>query len=153
MLERGVRFVEVQQDGWDTHADNFRATARLCSELDQSWSALIDDLDSRGLLEETVIVWLGEFGRTPRINAQNGRDHFPQTTPVVLGGGGISAGEVVGQTNNSGTQILGEPATVPDLFATIFTAMGIDPARSFQTAFGSPARATDDGVPIRGLLA
>lgn len=152
LLEVGVPFVEIQQGGWDTHADNFNATARLCGELDRPWAALMEDLDSSGLLDETLVIWMGEFGRTPVINGNRGRDHFPDVTPVVIGGAGVAHGEVIGQTNENGTAIDGERHSVPDLFATIFTALGIKPSTEFPTNFGSMTKATDDGRPIAALL-
>ena len=152
LIESGVRFVEVQHDGWDTHANNFPAVRQLCEAIDRPWAALMEDLKSSGLFENTLIVWLGEFGRTPRINANRGRDHFPRITPVVIGGGGVSAGGVVGRTNKLGTQIESEPFDVADLFASLFAAFGIDPARVFETSFGAPTTATDKGLPIPQLF-
>jgi uncharacterized protein (DUF1501 family) len=152
LLEAGVRFVEVQHDGWDTHSDNFNAVANLCGGIDRPWSTLIDDLQASGLWNETLVVWMGEFGRTPQINADTGRDHFPNVTPVVLGGGGLRGGVAVGRTNATGLEIDGDKVTVPDLFATLMTAMGLDPAYEFRTEFGAVAKATEDGKPIAALL-
>ena len=152
LLEAGVPFVEVHLDGWDTHADNFRESQRLCAQIDGPWSALIDDLTARGLWDDTLLVWMGEFGRTPRVNPQRGRDHFPQITPVVLGGGPIAAGGVIGATNRAGTQIEGDAHAVPDLFATILTALGIAPDTEYTTDFNSPTTATEEGSPIKGLI-
>ena len=151
LLETGVNFVEVQQDGWDTHANNFAETRELCGAIDKPWMALMKDLRSSGLLDETVVVWMGEFGRTPNINAQKGRDHFPAVTPVVIGGGGLAGGRVVGKTNNGGTEIEGDSYQIADLFATIFAALGISPAQSFTTSFDSPAAATNSGKVIAEL--
>ena len=111
----------------------------------------MEDLRASGLLDETIVLWLGEFGRTPNINAQRGRDHFPQVTPAVIGGAGIRGGQVVGQTNRTGTEIQGDPRPVADLFATVFSAMGIDPAAQFTTSFESPTPATEYGKPIGEL--
>jgi hypothetical protein len=152
LLESGVRFVEIHQDGWDTHADNFSKVGELCATIDAPWAALMDDLDAKGLLAETVVLWMGEFGRTPSINAQNGRDHFPRVTCAVLGGGGIAGGRVVGETDRSGGAIAKDPVTVPDLFATLFSAFGVDPRRRFRTEFGGTATLTDNGSPIQALL-
>ena len=152
LLESGVRFVEIQHDGWDTHSDNFNAVASLCGEIDAPWSALLDDLQSNGLWNETLVVWMGEFGRTPQINSDNGRDHFPNATPVVLGGGAIKGGIVVGQTNETGLEIAGDKVTVPDLFATLLTGLGLNPAHEFRTEFGAVALASDHGKPIGALL-
>lgn len=152
MLSAGVRFVEVQLGGWDTHTNNFRECAELCGQLDKPWSALMEDLQASGLLKNTVVLWLGEFGRTPRINAQRGRDHFPLVTSAVIGGGGVSTGQVIGQTNKRGTKIEGDSVSVADLFATLFKAIGVNPEAEFTTDFGSPTTATDDGVVIDQLL-
>lgn len=152
LIESGVRFVEVTHDGWDTHDENFTSVARLCSEIDRPWSLLIDDLKASGLWSETVVVWMGEFGRTPQINANQGRDHFPQVTPVVIGGGGIRGGQVIGKTNSTGLEIVGDKVTVPDLFATLLSSFGIDPAHQFQNEFGAVAPASDQGKVINGLL-
>lgn len=151
LLEAGVNFVEVHKDGWDTHQNNFRETRELCAAIDQPWAALMDDLRSSGLLDETVVLWLGEFGRTPNINAQRGRDHFPQVTPVVIGGGGIQGGQVIGKTNRTGMEIQDNAHSVADLFATVFTAMGIASDTEFTTSFASQTSATDDGKPISEL--
>jgi len=153
LLEAGVQFVEVVHGGWDTHADNFNSVARLCQEIDKPWSVLMDDLQASGLWGETVVVWMGEFGRTPQINANNGRDHFPKVTPVVLGGGGLRGGLAVGQTDATGLEIESGAVRVPDLFATLLTALGIDPAHEFRNEFGAIAPATDNGKPIAELLA
>ncbi len=152
LIEAGVAFVEVRLDGWDTHADNHRQTGRLCQSLDQPWSALLQDLSASGLLDETIVVWMGEFGRTPAINARRGRDHYPQSTPVVLAGGKIGRGNVVGTTDRTGTELAGPRHGVADLIATILDQMGIAPDTEYTTGFGSPTRATDDGTPIADAL-
>ena len=152
LLESGVKFVEVTHDGWDTHQDNFNSVADLCQQVDGPWAALLDDLRAGGLWDDTVLVWMGEFGRTPQINGQNGRDHFPQVTPVVVGGGGIKGGTVVGQADETGQEITDGAITVPDLFATLLTALGIDPQSEFRTEFGAVARASDHGRPVTALL-
>lgn len=152
LLESGVQFVEIAHGGWDTHDNNFSQVSRLCGEIDRPWAALIDDLRSSGLWDETVLVWMGEFGRTPQINGNNGRDHFPGATPVVLGGGGLRGGQVVGATDASGLKITEGETKVPDLLATLMTAIGIDPAHEFRTEFGAVAPATDHGQVIKALL-
>ncbi len=152
MLEINVPFVEVVLNGWDTHSQNFPQTDRLCRTLDQPWAMLLDDLEASGLLDETLLVWMGEFGRTPTINAEQGRDHFPQVTPAVIGGAGIATGQVLGQTTSSGTAIKGDAHHVPDLFATLFTVLGLDPRVEFPTDFGSMTKATDGGKAIAQLL-
>lgn len=152
LLETGVPFVEINHGGWDTHAQNDRNVGNRCREIDQAWAALMEDLSSSGLLDETIVVWLGEFGRTPGINANAGRDHFPQVTPVVIGGGGIAAGEIIGRTDRDGISIEGDNHPVADLFATILAAMGVEAEKEYPTDFGSMTTATDGGSAITGLL-
>ncbi|MCA9176675.1 MAG: DUF1501 domain-containing protein [Planctomycetales bacterium] len=151
LLEAGVRCVEVQLDGWDTHTNNFNATRRLCEQLDSPWAALLEDLDRSGLLAETTVLWLGEFGRTPRINSNNGRDHFPQVTPVALAGGAVRGGQAIGSTDSAGAPA-GQQHSVADLFATLLKSIGLAADFKFTTDFGSPTAATDQGSPIESLL-
>lgn len=151
LLEHGVPFVEAQLGGWDTHVNNFRQVGQLAAAIDSSWSALIDDLQSSGLWDDTLIVWMGDFGRTPVINAQQGRDHFPAVTPIVLGGGCIRTGQVVGRTNRGGTAIDGDAYRIADVAATILSLLGTAPDEEFTTSFGSPTKATDDGNVITEL--
>jgi hypothetical protein len=148
LVERGVPFIEITlggdtSNGWDTHYNNFERVRELSQALDAGWAALMDDLQARGLLERTLIVWMGEFGRTPNINADQGRDHFPQAWTAVLGGGGIKGGQVIGKTSASGEAIEQRPVTVPDLLATICLALGIDPTRSNQSNVGRPITLVD----------
>lgn len=102
LVERGVRYVEVELGGWDTHQNNFETTRSLMATLDPAMSSLIRDLRERGLLESTLVVWMGEFGRTPRINNRGGRDHYPKAWSVALAGGGVEGGQVVGATDIDG---------------------------------------------------
>src|SRR5262249_32446783 len=105
--------------GWDTHQGNFDAVKSLCGTLDPAWATLIDDLRQRGLLDNTVVVWMGEFGRTPRINPQKGRDHFASAWSTVIGGGGIKGGQVIGKTSADGMTVEDRPTSAPDLLATV----------------------------------
>ena len=152
LLDQGVNFVEVQLSGWDTHERNFRNVKRLTATIDRPFAALVEDLKNSGMYEDTVLIWMGEFGRTPNINSRNGRDHFPRCTPVVIGGGPFRTGIAVGATNETGTQIKGEGYRVADLFATIYSAFGIEPDHEFTTSFDSPTTATDSGKMIRELI-
>jgi uncharacterized protein (DUF1501 family) len=151
MLEAGVRYVEVQMSGWDTHVGNFPAVRNLCGRLEPAWLALMDDLKANGMWEDTLIVWMGEFGRTPTINGQSGRDHYPACIPVVLAGGSLG-GRVLGSTGVDGREQTGETHRVADLMHTLMTLLGIDAEGEFTTAFGSPTSATDGGTPIDGVL-
>ena len=144
LLEVGVPYVEVGMRGWDTHDDNFNRVRALSSELDRGASALIDDLIASGLWSETVLIWLGDFGRTPRINARGGRDHFPRVSSVVLGGGPIRAGEVVGASDEDGEAILDRPVSVAELFASVATAIGIDGGEVHTTPEGRPVTTVDE---------
>lgn len=133
LIERGVSVVEVSlSDGlaglsWDSHADNFNQVRRLSEVLDQAWSELLSDLQDRNLLENTTFAWMGEFGRTPAINAQGGRDHFPNAWTCVLGGAGIKGGSIVGKTSDDGMEVVDRPVAAADLLATICRAVGVDP--------------------------
>jgi uncharacterized protein (DUF1501 family) len=148
-----VRFVEVVLDGWDTHQDNFGRTQQLMKALDPAMAALIRDLGERKLLDSTLVMWMGEFGRTPTINGNEGRDHFPQAWSAVLAGCGIRGGTVYGQTDPDGTKVVGKPVNVPDFFATVATALGLDPNKSKDAPSGRPISISNGGAAIRELLA
>jgi hypothetical protein len=154
LVERGVPFVEVALGGWDTHVRNFESVERLCGILDPAWSTLLTDLGDRGLLDTTLVVWMGEFGRTPQLNNQGGRDHFPLAWTTVLGGGSIKGGQVVGRTSSDGSAIEDRPVSVPDFMATICRALGLDPKKQNQSNVGRPIRLADAGAqPIAEVLA
>lgn len=153
LVERGVAFVEVTLDGWDTHQNNFDRVAELSGTLDRAFSTLLADLKSRGLLDSTLIVCQGEFGRTPRINGQAGRDHWPAAWSAVLAGGGIHSGQVVGKTSADGIAPESEPTRTPDLIATVVKAIGIDPMKQNMSNVGRPIRIADPTAkPIKELL-
>jgi Protein of unknown function (DUF1501)/TAT (twin-arginine translocation) pathway signal sequence len=127
LVEAGVAFVEVGHGEYDGHADNFTCHKVAMSCLDPAWSALLQDLEERGLLEDTLVVWMGEVGRTPEINNRAGRDHHIRGWTIVLAGGGIQGGQVYGATDAEGKSVKDNPVTEGDLFATIYTALGINP--------------------------
>src|SRR5262249_49496328 len=129
LVEHGVTFVEVETGSWDTHQDNFERTKTLSETTEKGFAALIGDLKERGMLERTLVVWMGEFGRTPRINGQNGRDHFPRVFSVALAGGGVKGGQVIGASSADGTDIKSRPVTVPDLFCSFCHALRINPRK------------------------
>ncbi len=135
LLEAGVTCVEVSLGGWDTHQNNFPQVEKLSGQLDLALSALLRDLRSRGLLQDTLVLCVGEFGRTPRINGNAGRDHYPRTWSALLAGGGVKGGQVIGATTDDGMEVKDRPVTVPDLFCTLASAFGIDAA---QTNFAGP---------------
>jgi hypothetical protein len=161
LVERGVPFVEVTLNNapgapaaWDTHGQNFEQVKKLCEVLDPAWATLLEDLAQRGLLDTTLVVWMGEFGRTPKINGQQGRDHFPDAWSTVLCGGGIKGGSVHGKTSPDGMTIKDAPVSVPDFLATVAKALGIDPTKQSISNIGRPIRITDAGArPIEGVLA
>jgi hypothetical protein len=153
LVERGVTYVEVSLDGWDTHANNFDTlSGRLLPELDKGMSALVADLADRRLLDTTTILWMGEFGRTPRINQNAGRDHWPRSWSVVVGGGGMKNGQVVGATDKDGVDITDHPIGVMDLIATLTKTMGINLATQYTTPRGRPIKVVDGGQPIKELV-
>lgn len=153
LLESGVPYVEVGMRGWDTHDDNFNRVRALSGELDRGASALIDDLIASGLWSETVLVWLGDFGRTPRVNGRGGRDHFPKLSSVVLGGGPIKAGEVIGASDDDGEDIVERPVSVAELFASLAAAIGVDGGEIHVTPAGRPVTTVDEaGVAMPELF-
>lgn len=153
LVERGVPFVEVTLGGWDTHDNNFEQVRNLSGTLDSGWATLIEDLRERGLLDSTLVVWMGEFGRTPGINPRNGRDHYPAAWSAVLGGGGIRGGQVIGSTSLDGTTVADRPVAVPDLLATICLALGLDPRKQNPSNVDRPIRLVDPTAqPLRDLL-
>jgi hypothetical protein len=153
LVEVGVPFVEVTLDGWDTHKDNFERTKRLMTVLDAGASSLFRDLEERRLLDSTIVVIAGEFGRTPNINGNEGRDHHPKAWSALVGGGGLRGGVVHGQTSADGSAVVDKPVTVPDLLATLATQLGMDPDETVLTPAGRPISLTDKGKPLRELIA
>jgi len=161
LVERGVPFVEVNlagvqgaPAGWDTHGNNFDQVKALSGVLDAGWSTLMTDLRERGLLETTTIVWMGEFGRTPKINQAKGRDHWPNSFAAVLAGGGIKGGSIVGKTSADGATIEDRPVQVIDLLATVCKAVGIDYEKTNASNIGRPIRIVDKTAkPLTEVLA
>jgi hypothetical protein len=152
LVEVGVPFVEVTMGGWDLHQNCFTTLQTKLPELDKAMAALVDDLDERGLLADTVVLWMGEFGRTPRINERAGRDHYARAWSAVAGGGGIASGKVVGATNDDGTQVTSEPHSSEDLMATVCQAMGISLETVFTASNGRPMRIAGGGKAIGELV-
>ena len=152
LVEVGVRCVEVSLDGWDTHLNNQSKSKSLAEMVDAGFSSLIDDLKSRRLLDKTLILWMGEFGRTPKINVLGGRDHWPNGWSVAMAGGGIKGGQVIGSTSRDGLKVMNRPITVPDLFATACHTMKIDHEKENYTSTGRPIPIVNHGKPIRELI-
>jgi hypothetical protein len=153
LVASGVKFVEVTLDGWDTHQDVFGRTKRLMGMLDPAMSGLLAELERRGLAASTLIVWMGDFGRTPSINANGGRDHHPAAWSAVLAGAGVRGGVVHGETDAEGAKVVKDAVSVPNLLATVATLLGLDPADAAQSPAGRPISLTDGGAPVRALLA
>jgi hypothetical protein len=138
LVENGVPFIEVTLGNWDTHNNNFDLVKNLCGTLDTAWGALMADLKDRGLLDTTTMVWMGEFGRTPKINPQKGRDHFANAWSTVIAGGGVAGGKAVGQTSTDGTTVEERPTTSADLLATVCKVLGINPEKTNMSNVGRP---------------
>lgn len=162
LIEEGVSFVEVSLNGvdgvggagWDTHADNFDAVKALCEILDPGYATLMRDLKQRGLLEDTLVIWMGEFGRTPQINDNSGRDHWPGSWSAALGGAGVKGGQVYGATAEDGVEITDNPMSVPNLMATVCNALQIDHMNTNLSNVGRPIPLADhDSEPVAELLA
>ncbi|MCZ6795016.1 MAG: DUF1501 domain-containing protein [Planctomycetota bacterium] len=160
LVERGVPFVTVTDRGWDTHVGLFTrlkegftgGSVGKIPTLDVALSALVEDLDERGLLGETLIVVMGEFGRTPKVNTAGGRDHWPRVFSVVLAGAGVPGGQVIGESDPVGESPAERPVTPADLAYTIYSILGIRPQHEFVTGDGRPVTVNRDGQPIRELL-
>lgn len=152
LVEHGVRYIEVNQGGWDTHNDNRPNVERLTGELDQALSALLDDLHWRGLLEETLVVTTTEFGRTPRLNQNAGRDHHPQAFSYLMAGGGVRGGQVHGATDPRGAAVAENGVRVPDFNATIAYALGLPVDQVITSPSGRPFTIADKGEPLHRLF-
>ena len=152
LVEAGVKFVEVSLDGWDTHQNNFERTKELLNLVDPAFAMLLKDLSERDLLDETIVLWLGEFGRTPRINNNDGRDHHTNGWSTVVAGGGTRGGQVIGGTNEDGSEVVSGAVGVPDLFASLCFALGIDPDEENYSRSGRPIRVANDGSVIEELF-
>jgi hypothetical protein len=159
LVEQGVPFVEVSLSNktslaWDTHNKNFPTVQRLSGILDAAWGTLMEDLKQRGLLDSTLIVWMGEFGRTPKINGEKGRDHYAKAWTTVLAGGGIKGGQVFGKTSADGTTVETRPVSVSDFLATICLALGIDYRKHNNSNVGRPIRIVEKKAqPIQEIVA
>jgi uncharacterized protein (DUF1501 family) len=151
LIEQGVRCVEVTLSGWDSHTNNHETHRKLIQTIDPAFAALVADLRTRELLDRTVVLCGGEFGRTPRINALEGRDHWPHGFSMALAGGGIRGGQTIGQTDPQGSRTVVDPRSVADIHATILSALGIDPAHEEVSPVGRPIKFSE-GTAIRELL-
>jgi hypothetical protein len=156
LVETGVSFVEVNLGGWDTHQNNFERVKNLSGQIDQPVAALVNDLKDRGLLDTTLVVWMGEFGRTPKINAKGdkpGRDHYPKAWSSVLFGGGVKGGQVIGKTDAEGATVTERPVSAMDFMATVTKVLGIDYRKQYETPIGRPIGIADRGAkPVDGII-
>ncbi len=153
LVEQGVPFVEVDLGGWDTHNANFTTLQNnKLPELDKAASALVADLADRGLLEDTAVIWMGEFGRTPRINGNAGRDHWARSWSVLVGGAGMNGGIAVGRTTADGTDVDCEPYSSQDLMATVLKALGVSLDTTFTSKNGRPMKIANSGKVIAELF-
>jgi hypothetical protein len=149
LVEVGVKFVEVTLGGWDTHTNNFDRVKTLSGQIDSPMAALVNDLKARGLLDSTLVIWMGDFGRTPRINnrgAQPGRDHYPRAWSSVMLGGGIKAGQVIGKTDKEGATVIERPISTLDFMATVCGILDIDPKKEYTTSNKRPIKIVDKGA-------
>ncbi|MBI3725755.1 DUF1501 domain-containing protein, partial [bacterium] len=151
LVEQGVRAVEVSLDGWDSHTGNFEAHEKGAKALDPAFATLVRDLREKGLLETTLVLCAGEFGRSPAINRLEGRDHWPRGFSVALAGRGIRGGVVVGETDPEGEKPPKDPVSPGDLFATIYRTLALDPDKQNISPIGRPI-ALAEGKPIEKLL-
>jgi hypothetical protein len=159
LIEAGSRFVTVVDTGWDTHAQIFRelpdsrfAGSGKLPSLDRAYAALITDLRERGLLDSTLVVMMGEFGRTPKLNATAGRDHWPRAGFACFAGGGVRGGQLIGATDAHGEIPADRPVSPPDLAFTLLTLLGVDPMRELRTPNGRPIKTMSEGNFISGLV-
>jgi hypothetical protein len=154
LVESGCRFIGIDHGSWDTHVDNFTSHEKaLAPPTDQALSALLIDLDDRGLLDETLVVMMGEMGRTPRINANAGRDHWSQCQTVIMAGGGAPRGTVVGASDKTASYPTTEPIGIADLLRTVFHLMGIDASKIYYTPVGRPVPIVSGGKVVNELIA
>src|SRR3954447_3287009 len=153
LVEAGVRCVSLSYGGWDHHDNIKNAITNQMPNFDQAFAALIRDLDQRGMLDSTLVMVTTEFGRTPKINATAGRDHYPKVFSVVLAGGGIRRGQIYGSSDATGGEPDETPLTVPDLANTIYTQMGIDPEKNLMAPGNRPIKIVKDGTLVKELLA
>ena len=152
LVESGVTFIELGLSDWDTHDNNFVRSRQLCTQFDQPFAWLLTDLAQRGLLDQTLVVWMGEFGRTPKINPRAGRDHHPRAFSAVLAGGGVRGGQVIGETDEGGENVKDRPVTVQDLFQSLYKSLRIDASQEHLTPIGRPVTFVEGGAVVDELF-
>ena len=152
LVEAGVRFVQINQSGYDTHSNHYPAQENLLRDLDKSMSKLIVDLEQRGLLQDTVVIAAGEFGRTPKMNPNKGTDHWFNGYSLAVAGGGFQGGSIYGVTPPDGNGVSENPVTIPDFMATLMHAIGINPEKEYHDSFNRPIKLVDDGKILTDLM-
>jgi hypothetical protein len=153
LVQAGVTFVEVRSGNWDHHQQVHEKVKENASTVDPAFAALITDLKSKGMLDRTLVVWMGEFGRTPKINPNAGRDHFPRVFNAALAGGGVKGGQVIGSSNAEGTDVKDGPVSVVDLLASVCHSLKIDPKKENMSPVGRPIKIVDGGKVVKSLFA
>lgn len=152
LVEGGARFVTVSKGGWDTHDRNFqRLSGQLLPELDKAYAGLLTDLSQRGMLDKTLVILMGEFGRTPRVNPRGGRDHYSRCRFVAFAGGGVRGGQLIGKSDATGSAPAERPVAVEDVASSLYTALGIDYHKQYMTPTGRPIHLSTGGQPIKEL--
>lgn len=152
LVEAGSTFIEVRSNGWDNHADISEVITDRSREVDAGMAALISDLKQRGMLDHTLVVWMGEFGRTPRINARGGRDHYPRVFSAALAGGGVKGGQVIGSSTKDGSAVEDRPVSVTDLFCSICQSLNVNPHKENMSPLGRPMKIVDGGKTVNELF-
>ncbi len=153
LVESGVQFVTVTDGGWDTHTDNFKSLKnRLMPRVDRGLSALVEDLGTRGLLDDTLVVWFGDFGRTPKVNPTAGRDHWASAGVALMAGGGLKVGQVVGRTNALAEVVTDTPVGPQDIAATIYHTLGVPLHTWYKAQDGRPIELCPEGKPVKELI-
>ncbi len=152
LVEAGSTFIEVRSNGWDNHFDISESITQRCQEVDAGMATLISDLKQRGMLDRTLVVWMGEFGRTPKINARNGRDHYPRVFSAALAGGGVKGGQVIGSSTKDGSAVQDRPVTVTDLFCSICQSLNVNPKKENMSPLGRPMKIVDGGEVVQELF-
>ncbi len=151
LVEAGVSFVEVfshgskNDAGWDTHGNGFRDTPNLCAEADPGFATLVTDLEQRGMLDKTLVVWMGEFGRTPKLKKDGGRDHYSKGWITAFAGGGVKPGRVLGATDKDGVEVTERPVSVQDLYVTFCHSLDINPEDEYYTPESQPLKVVKEG--------
>jgi Protein of unknown function (DUF1501) len=153
LIEAGVTFVTVNYGGWDHHAKIFQSLDNKLPEFDRGFSALIQDMDTRGLLADTLVLCMGEFGRTPKLNKDAGRDHWGPAASLLFAGAGVKGGNVVGATDKQGAYVTRRPVAPADVACTVFESLGIDPTKQLVTPDGRPVSILDGGETVKELFA